>query len=168
MRIFTLVLPLLLLLGAGGAAACPGCTEGEARGRILFALDNPGRVREIYLEGRLALEGRAIFTSSPPGQPSAAFIKVNDPTGDNTELICGYVRQEYLVRTMADGNQLTTRDGEPTHRDTALESGAQYISTDFPEPVPWGYMVYLSGAKKLPARVNPVSGPVGLDTSLLE
>ncbi len=143
-------------------------TLDEARGRILFTLDNTGGIRDLYLEGRPTLEGRAMFTSSPPGQPSAAFIKVNDPTGDQEELIRSYVRQGYLVRTMADGNQLTARDGDTTRRDIALRSGAQYVSTDFPEKAPWGYVVYLPGAQGLPARANPVSGPDGLDPSLLQ
>ncbi|HOL16659.1 MAG TPA: Ca2+-dependent phosphoinositide-specific phospholipase C [Bacillota bacterium] len=143
-------------------------TLSEARGRVLFALDNPGRIRELYLEGRPALEGRVMFVSSPPGEPSAAFIKINDPTGSNEALIRHYVSRGYLVRTMADGNQLVTRDGDTARRDAALESGAQYVSTDFPEEAPWGYRVFLPGAEGAPGRVNPVSGPAGVEGPLSE
>lgn len=56
-------------------------TLRESRGKVLFALDNTDSTREIYLSGAPALEGRALFTSSSPGEPSAAFIKMNDAIG---------------------------------------------------------------------------------------
>ena len=57
-------------------------TLSEARGRILFALDNGGAKREAYLEGHPSLTGRVLFTNSTPGQADAAFVKVNEPLSD--------------------------------------------------------------------------------------
>ena len=42
-------------------------TLGEAAGRVLFALDNGGAIRDLYVEGHPSLRGRVLFTDSPPG-----------------------------------------------------------------------------------------------------
>ena len=73
-----------------------------------------------------------MFTSSPPGQPSAAFIKMNDPMGQNEALIREYVRQGYIVRTRADADLVEGIAGNTERCEAAFNSGAQYISTDFP------------------------------------
>src|SRR3990170_3778897 len=54
-------------------------TLNESRGRLLFAFDNTDATRDVYLAGHPSLEGRVMFTSSPPGSPESAFVKVNDP-----------------------------------------------------------------------------------------
>jgi hypothetical protein len=53
--------------------------------------------------------------------------------------------------------------------DTALESGAQYVSTDYPVPDPdfgTGYFVAIPGG--VPGRCNPVNAPAGRLSSALE
>lgn len=138
-------------------------TLAASRGRILVALDNTGRHRDVYLDGHPALQGRAMFASSPPGEPSAAFIKMNDPLDENTALIQERVEAGYLIRTRADIPTRQGRSGDTTQREAALSSGAQYVSTDYPEPSPFGsgYVVELPGAADQPVRCNPVSGPSG-------
>ena len=44
-------------------------TLSEARGRILFALDNGGSKREAYLEGHPSLMGRSSSPARPPVSP---------------------------------------------------------------------------------------------------
>jgi len=44
-------------------------TLNESRGRLLFAFDNTDAKRDLYLAGHPSLEGRVMFTSSPPGSP---------------------------------------------------------------------------------------------------
>lgn len=130
---------------------------GEARGRVLFLLDNQGAERGLYLTGRPNLEGRVAFTPSSPGQPDAAFIKANDPLG-NVETIRGWVRQGYLVRTRADADTLEGRINATQRREAALRSGAQFVSTDYPEPdvrFGSGYLARMPGTPV--ARCNPVS-----------
>lgn len=136
---------------------------GEARGKVLFALDNTGEHRLRYLEGAPALEGRVLFVSSPPGEPSAAFLKLNDALGEGQARIRGMVAAGYLVRTRADEPTLEARSGDTTRRDSAFASGAQLVSTDYPEPSPFGsgYVARLPGAEARPGRCNPVSAPAG-------
>jgi len=142
-------------------------TLSEARGRILFSLDNGGSKREDYLEGHPSLMGRVLFTSAAPGQPDAAFVKMNEPRAD-PDLIPDLVRDGYIVRTRADADTLDARNNDTERRDAALASGAQYVSTDYPEPdLDFSeYQVTLPGGS--PGRCNPVNAPPGCRSFALE
>jgi hypothetical protein len=80
------------------------------------------------------------------------------------------VADGYIVRTRADEPMHEATTGDVTRRDAAFRSGAQYVSTDFPEPSPFGtgYVARLPGAARLPARCNPVSAPPGCRDEWLE
>ena len=95
-------------------------------------MDNEGDYRTTYLAGHPSLRGRELFTSSAPGQPDAAFVRENDPTGSGFTRIQDEVRAGYLVRTRADADTVQARTGDITMRDAALASGAQMVSTDYP------------------------------------
>jgi len=143
-------------------------TLKESRGRLLFTLDNTDLKRDLYLAGHPSLEGRVLFTSSPPGSPESAFVKVNDPVA-NQEYISQLVEAGYIVRTRADEDTVEARYGLTARRDAALASGAQFVSTDYPEPDPdfsTGYFVEV--ADDTNARCNPVLSPPGCDSSALE
>jgi len=134
-------------------------TLGATRGRILFALDNGGAIRDAYVAGHPALAGRVLFTDSPPGTPEAAFRKLNDSIGD-FDAIRAAVAAGYLVRTRADADTKEARTGDTTRRDVALASGAHFVSTDYPVPVPargTDYHAQIPGG--LPARCNPINAP---------
>lgn len=137
-------------------------TLAEARGRILFALDNTNTVRDDYLRDHPDLQDRVMFTSSPPGERTGGFIKMNEAI-DDEELIRSYVEQGYLVRTRSDIPLHEARTADTTRRTAALDSGAQWVSTDYPEESPFGsgYIVRLPGAENQSARCNPVSAPPG-------
>ncbi|HET9477599.1 MAG TPA: phosphatidylinositol-specific phospholipase C1-like protein [Dehalococcoidia bacterium] len=144
-------------------------TLNESRGRFLFTLDNEDAKRDTYIAGHPSLEGRMLFTSSPPGSPESAFVKVNDPIADGA-YISSLVAAGYIVRTRADDD---TRQARPpadyTMRDAALASGAQFVSTDYIEPNPdfgTGYYVDIPGDDV--ARCNPVLSPPGCDSSKFE
>ncbi len=128
------------------------------RGRVMFGLDNEGAVRDRYLEGRPLLEGRLAFVSVPPTNPAAAWMKRNDPVADFEE-IQELVQTGFLVRTRADAGTEEARTNDPRKRGRALASGAQFVSTDYPEPDDRfsPYRVRLPGG--VIARSNPVNGP---------
>jgi hypothetical protein len=143
-------------------------TLNESRGRLLFAFDNTDEKRDLYVAGHPSLAGRVMFTSSPPGSPESAFVKVNDPLG-NEEYIRHLVATGYIVRTRADADTFEARFGITARRDAAMVSGAQFVSTDYPEPDPdflTGYFVEIAGDDL--ARCNPVISPPGCDSSTLE
>lgn len=128
----------------------------EARGKIMFALDNTGSPRENYIAGHTSLEGRVLFTDSPAGTPEAAFMKRNNPLSEPGE-IADLVQQGYMVRTRADADTVQARENDTIQRDAALASGAHFVSTDYPVPNPAfsDYQVTLPGGGV--ARCNPVN-----------
>ena len=135
-------------------------TLARSRGKVMFLMDNDGDYRTAYLAGHPALRGRELFTNSVPGQPDAAFIRENDPTGSGFVRIQNEVRAGYLVRTRADVDTVQARTGDTTMRDAALASGAQMVSTDYPVPriaARFGtdYVAQLPGG--VAARCNPVN-----------
>jgi hypothetical protein len=94
-------------------------------------------------------------------------MKLNDPV-EGFDQIQDMVRAGFMVRTRADSDTRQARTNDPTQRDKALASGAQFVSTDYREPnlsfSP--YSVQLEQAKV--ARINPVSGNPTLGTLDLE
>jgi Phosphoinositide phospholipase C, Ca2+-dependent len=142
----------------------------EARGKVLFALDNTEGHRIEYLRGNPSLEGRMLFVSSPPGDPSAAFLKMNEAIGKEEARIGEHVKKGFLIRTRADIPTDEARSGSTDRRDSAFRSGAHYVSTDYPEPSPFGsgYIARLPGAERLAARCNPINAPRGCRNEWLE
>jgi hypothetical protein len=131
-----------------------------SRGKVMFLLDNEEPYRSAYLGGDPSLRGRLVFTNSLPGEPDAAFVKVNDPTGPGQAQIRSLVRRGYVVRTRADQDTVEARAQDTGRLRLALASGAQWVSTDYPAPgiaarFGSGYAVRLPSG--LPARCNPVS-----------
>ncbi|MET0510859.1 MAG: Ca2+-dependent phosphoinositide-specific phospholipase C, partial [Thermoleophilaceae bacterium] len=135
----------------------------RARGRVAFLMDNdPGPISAAYTAGRPSLQGRVLFTNARPGSPDAAFVKRNTPTGANLAQIKALVRKGYLVRTRSDEPLATVLSEDMTRLRAALASGAQLVSTDFPEVgmsarYDRDYVAALPGGG--PARCNPVIRP---------
>jgi calcium-dependent phosphoinositide phospholipase C len=141
-------------------------TLGEARGKIMFMLDNGGHYRTDYLAGHPSLAGRILFTSADPGNDDAAFIKLNS---SKTDPIAARVAAGYVVRTRADADTEEARDNDTSTRDAAIASGAQWVSTDYPVPNPafgTGYFVEIPDGH--PARCNPLNAPFGCRSVALE
>jgi len=140
-------------------------TLDKARGRVVFLMDQR-HVETIYTENHPSLRGRILFTNAEPGLPDAAFTEQNDGT---RATIDDLVKQGYLVRTRTDEGTEQARTNDTTHRDLALSSGAQMLSTDYPtsEPSQWtSYSVGLPGG--LVARCNPLNKPAGCADALLQ
>ena len=129
----------------------------DVRGLVMFALDNLGSVRDLYLEGHRALEDRVMFATVAPLDPAAAWFKINDPIKDH-DRIKKLVREGFLVRTRADADTVQSRKNDGTQRDKAFSSGAQFVSTDYAEPDRRfsEYSVRFPGGQV--ARSNPISG----------
>lgn len=134
----------------------------DSRGQVMFLMDNDGQeIQDAYRAGgRESLQGRVLFTDAEPGRPDAAFVKHNDPTGAEQQVITELVRAGYFVRTRADVplDQATT--GDRSMLSAALNSGAQMVSTDFPAPgmaARYGsdYVARLPGDQAV--RCNPVT-----------
>ncbi|MGK6322156.1 phosphatidylinositol-specific phospholipase C1-like protein [Sphingomonas sp. DT-51] len=133
----------------------------QARGKILFALDETPAKVALYRGARRSLEGRVFFINTDEDSPAAAYLTLNETMADAAR-IRRDVAANYLVRTRADAETREARSNDTRRRDTALASGAQYVSTDYlwPDPrFPGGYHVALPGGGV--ARCNPVRRPEG-------
>ena len=124
-------------------------------GKIIFALDNTDGVRERYLQGHETLQGRILFVSVDESHPAAAWMKINDPVAD-FERIRRCVQQGFLVRTRADADTIQARSGDTSRRDRAFESGAQFISTDYPAPDPRWPEYQVRWPDNAIYRLNPI------------
>jgi Phosphoinositide phospholipase C, Ca2+-dependent len=143
-------------------------------GKVMFLMDNDGTYRDSYLAGHPSLQGRVLFTNSLPGQPDAAFVKDNDPTGaTNLARIQDEVRRGYMVRTRADADTVQARTGDTTMRDAALASGAQWVSTDYQVAslsarFGTGYVVQIPGGRIARCTpIAPVNAPAPCDSDHL-
>lgn len=141
-------------------------TLEAARGRFLFALHDSIEKCDLYADGRPSLEGRPMFSTTHAGRPDAAFLVMNDPSD---EKITEMVQLGYIVRTRADSNIKSAAEGDTTRRETALNSYAHIITTDFPAAQPHpvsGYTVHLPG--KVAVRCHPMllnsCGDIQLET----
>lgn len=145
-------------------------TLAESRGKVLFLMDNENK-QDAYLTAFPGLRGANLFTNASPGDPDAAFVKVNTPTGENQARIRDLVQRGYVVRTRADSDTIEARSNDTTTRDAAFTSGAQWVSTDFAGEgsaalLGSTYSVELPGG--VTARCNPVNGPVGCVDAALD
>lgn len=103
---------------------------GTARGRILFALDETPEKVALYRGHRASLEGRVMFINTDELSPAAAYLTLNRPVED-ADRIARDVKAGFLVRTRADEGTWQARANDTAHRDIALRSGAQAVSTDY-------------------------------------
>lgn len=141
-------------------------TLAVARGRVLFALVNDGRVRDAYLDGHPALERRVLFVRAEPGTPAAAVFVVDDPVAEGVR-IRQLVDHGYLVRTRADADLVEPTTGDTGRRDAAYASGAQWVATDAPVAMPGTtYAAPVPGGH--PLRCNPVTAPPGCTARAVE
>ncbi len=134
-------------------------TLDEARGQVMFVLDDKGAKRDAYRAQVPDVDDRLIFVDVPPSDPDAAVTVVNDPIGDAAQ-IRDLVARGFIVRTRADADTVEARSGDTTRREAAFASGAQYVSTDYVFPdddFGTGYVVDLPGTGA--ARCNPVNAP---------
>ncbi|HJO10295.1 MAG TPA: Ca2+-dependent phosphoinositide-specific phospholipase C, partial [Verrucomicrobiota bacterium] len=83
----------------------------ECRGKFILALDNQGVERTNYLKLHPGLQGALLFVSSPPGQPESAFLKINDPMANHSE-IQKRIMEGYLIRTRADSDLTAGRTND--------------------------------------------------------
>ena len=139
-------------------------TLGQVRGKVIVALNEGGDFRRLYTKEDHDLEGRAMFVTAEPEHPYAALIKRDDAASADIGMLVG---QGYLVRTRADSDTVEARANDRTHLEMALASGAQLVSTDFPEKVEGlDYFVEIPGGT--PSRCSPVGAPASCTSLAIE
>ncbi|KAF1017072.1 MAG: hypothetical protein GAK31_00331 [Stenotrophomonas maltophilia] len=126
----------------------------QARGKVLFALDEDAAKVAQYSAGRPSLQGRAMFVNSDEHSPAAAYLTLNDPIAQAARIRAA-VAQGFIVRTRADAETEEARRNDTRRRAAAFASGAQYISTDYL----WPDLRFSGYTVRLPAGQVAVCNP---------
>lgn len=127
----------------------------DCKGKVFFCLDNEGSWVQRYLAAQSDPAQAPLFVSTDTSHPLAAWFKRNDPVSQFDE-IQQLVKQGFLIRTRADADTTQARQNNTSRRDKAFASGAQYISTDFPEPSPAFSDYCVRWPAQAPARISPL------------
>lgn len=136
-------------------------TIGESRGKVMFALVDTGPSRDLYTTDAPNLADRLFFTSSEPGRADAAFLRIDDSLADG-DALASAVEAGYLIRTRTDEPGVHAPAADTSLRDSAMASGAQFLSTDYYVADPdTGYVVSFDDG--VVARCNPVTAPPGCE-----
>jgi hypothetical protein len=106
---------------------------GEARGKVIFLLDDKAQKTDLYTGPAKSLQGRPMFVATDEQSPLAAFICIEDPFKDQAR-IAGDVESGFIVKTRADADTREARDNQTARRDAAFGSGAQIVATNFLMP----------------------------------
>lgn len=137
-------------------------TLGATRGRILAVLHAGGALRSALVgsSGDLGDLGDRLLFPDAYGDleaPFAAYHSINDPIS-SFDLIERVVRAGHVVRTRSDVDGEPTLTLDYTQSEAALESGAHWISTDYPRaPTPDAYGFLIPEGE--PSRCNPLTAP---------
>jgi hypothetical protein len=141
---------------------------GELRGRILLMLHTGGELRDVYTEGLTTTEGRVFFPDAygDLSLPIAGIHSINGPIG-GFDKIQTVVSAGHLVRTRGDADSEEAKAVDYMRFQAALDSGAHFISTDYPFPGDeFNYGVVIPGGN--PSRCNPITAPIECSAEALE
>jgi len=100
----------------------------EARGKFLFILDQKGEKMELYIKGHPSLKGRVLFANAAAGRPEAGMMIINNSKDPEIPQL---IKKGYIIRTRADANTQEARANDLSNFNSACESGAQIITTDY-------------------------------------
>jgi calcium-dependent phosphoinositide phospholipase C len=131
-------------------------TLEAARGKVFYILHDEKKERELYTRDHPSLRGRVMFVRSDESRDDAATFVMDDPRDADIPRL---VKAGYFIRTRADSGLRTKGPRPLARREAAFASGAQIVSTDFPngEAHPGtGFVVEFE--HDAPARVNPING----------
>lgn len=130
----------------------------DSRGKFVFLMitANGPNSTQLYLKDHPSLKGRVAFLRAMPEDEHASFLLLDNATVRKSD-IQKYVSQGFLVRTRSDIETFEAKVNDMSMANSAFESGAQIVSTDFPwETNFYGtkYKVTLPGGTV--ARCNPI------------
>ena len=136
-------------------------TEGwpaleESRGKTLFVLLDKTEIRDLYVERNPTLENQTMFAIVDENHSLASVISFVNPEthGDRLRDASDL---GFMVRTRPDEATLEAREKNYTRFELALETGANFITTDFPgSDLESGFAIWLSQG---PVMCNPRTAP---------
>jgi len=132
-------------------------TLGNLRGKTLVVLHDGGALRDHYTNNDSHQNLLFPDASGDDSLDFAAVHTLNDPFSSSSH-ISALVMKNHLVRTRADSNLYEARAQDTSRFLAALDSGAQFISTDFAvASEQFNYWVHIPDGT--PSRCNPLNAP---------
>ena len=136
-------------------------TEGwptleASRGKTLFVLLDKTEIRDLYVERNPTLENQTMFAIVDENHSLASVISFVNPEthGDRLRDASDL---GFMVRTRPDEATLEAREKNYTRFELALETGANFITTDIPgSDLEAGFAIWLSQG---PVMCNPRTAP---------
>ena len=133
-------------------------TLGDLRGKTMVVLHDGGALRDHYTA--VDSPHQNLLFPDAGGDESLDFSAVhtlNDPFSSSSH-ISRLVMKNHLVRTRADSDLYEARAQDNSRYLAALDSGAQFISTDFAvASEDFNYWVHIPDGT--PSRCNPLNAP---------
>lgn len=105
-------------------------TVGEMRGKMFFILE--GNNSGWYAQQLEKSVDYPMFVYGELHDSMTFFIKRNDPIGNEKEI--SDLSRQFIVRTRSDVGTLEARSNDEIRKQSAIQSGAQIISTDYYRP----------------------------------
>ena len=134
----------------------------------MAVLHTGGSLRDAYLDAPGGTKERLMFPDAYGNLEAdyAAYHSMNNPI-DGQAAIQAVVEAGHLVRTRADADGEESEALDYTKATAALNSGAHFISTDFPfaaTETTYGFII----PEGTPSRCNPISAPADCNSADLE
>lgn len=126
----------------------------DCLGKIVFILQ--GQALDESIKNHEGLKGRLCVMYAHPGKPECAFVKMDEP--EPVAKIQALVKKGYMVRTRSDEETNEARSNDYHRMNSAFESGAQIISTDYYKPDLRFNTFSVHFPNREAGRINPVNG----------
>lgn len=140
-------------------------TLEDSRGKVLFVLLDKTEIRDLYVERNPTLENQTMFAIVDENHSLASVISFVNPDTHGDRLLDAS-ELGFMVRTRPDEATVEAREGNYTRFDLALQTGANFITTDFPgSDAEANFSIWLPEG---PVMCNPQTAPPHCHTRDIE
>ncbi|MEE2759133.1 MAG: Ca2+-dependent phosphoinositide-specific phospholipase C [Candidatus Thermoplasmatota archaeon] len=140
-------------------------TLEESRGKVIFVLLDKTDIRDYYVSQNPTLENQSMFAIVEENHSLASVISFVNPDTHGERLRTAS-ELGFMVRTRPDEATIEAREINYTRFDLALETGANFITTDFPgSDLEVGFSIWLPEG---PVMCNPQTAPANCATRDIE
>ena len=140
-------------------------TLEESRGKALFVLLDKTEIRDLYVERNPTLENQTMFAIVDESHSLASVISFVNPDTHGDRLLDASA-MGFMVRTRPDEATIEAREVNYSRLELALETGANFITTDFPgNDMEANFAIWLSEG---PVMCNPQTAPEHCTTRDIE
>ncbi|MBJ84439.1 MAG: hypothetical protein CMB52_02845 [Euryarchaeota archaeon] len=140
-------------------------TLEESRGKVVFVLLDKTEIRDYYVSQHPTLQNQSMFAIVEENHSLASVISFVNPDTHGDRLR-NASELGFMVRTRPDSATVEAQDVNYTRFDLALQTGANFITTDFPgSDLEVEFAIWLPEG---PVMCNPQTAPTHCTTRDIE